>query len=334
MKKILFMNFGGIGDEILFLPTIKSVKDEFKNSSITLCLEKRSASISSVVPCIDKTITTDLKIKGFKKYIEALKLLSKIKKEKFDMVIASGKSPFIAIFLFLTGIKKRIGYKTKNQKTNSLLNFAVELNENQYAGKMYHDLIKPITDKEFQNPKINVIGEYEMDAELGEKLLREGFVAIHPGVSNMSISKNIYKCPSFGFWVELIDKLYDMGKNVVLLGGRDDYNIIHQISVRTDKFHNFYGKTQSFMDLIRIINKAEKFICVDSAPMHIGVALDKELIAIFGPTNEEKLLPKDSKFHIVHADADCRPCLWDKRKCNCKHSKCLNIKVEDVLKFV
>ena len=38
-KKILFINFGGLGDEILFLPTIQSVKKEFPNSEITLSLE-------------------------------------------------------------------------------------------------------------------------------------------------------------------------------------------------------------------------------------------------------------------------------------------------------
>ena len=29
MKNILLMNFGGIGDEILFLPVVKSLKEEF-----------------------------------------------------------------------------------------------------------------------------------------------------------------------------------------------------------------------------------------------------------------------------------------------------------------
>ena len=41
-KRILFINFGGLGDEILFLPTIQSVKKEFPNSRITLALEERS----------------------------------------------------------------------------------------------------------------------------------------------------------------------------------------------------------------------------------------------------------------------------------------------------
>ena len=44
-KNILFINFGGLGDEILFLPTIISVKKEFPNSKITLALEPRSRGI-------------------------------------------------------------------------------------------------------------------------------------------------------------------------------------------------------------------------------------------------------------------------------------------------
>ena len=41
MKKILFINFGGLGDEILFLPTIISIKKEFPNAEITLALEPK-----------------------------------------------------------------------------------------------------------------------------------------------------------------------------------------------------------------------------------------------------------------------------------------------------
>ena len=32
VKKILLVNFGGIGDEILFLPVIKSVRNKFPNA--------------------------------------------------------------------------------------------------------------------------------------------------------------------------------------------------------------------------------------------------------------------------------------------------------------
>ena len=40
-KKILFINFGGLGDEIIFLPTIQAVKKEFPNSEITLAPDSK-----------------------------------------------------------------------------------------------------------------------------------------------------------------------------------------------------------------------------------------------------------------------------------------------------
>ena len=67
-KNILLVNWGGIGDEILFMPVIKSLKEAFKECKITLALEPRSASIVQLCPDIDDTIKADIKAKGIKKY--------------------------------------------------------------------------------------------------------------------------------------------------------------------------------------------------------------------------------------------------------------------------
>jgi ADP-heptose:LPS heptosyltransferase len=46
-------------------------------------------------------------------------------------------------------------------------------------------------------------------------------------------------------------------------------------------------------------------VCVDSAPMHIAVALPKNLVALFGPTDPKRLLPQDERFlSIRDANAD------------------------------
>ena len=44
-KKILAINFGGLGDEILFLPALISLKKEFPDSKITLALEPIGMSV-------------------------------------------------------------------------------------------------------------------------------------------------------------------------------------------------------------------------------------------------------------------------------------------------
>ena len=136
-KRILFINFGGLGDEILFLPTIQSVKKEFPNSHITLALEERSKGIVSLTDVIDETLFAN--IKGNNKYIALLKLLFKIWQGKYDVVISSGSNKFIAIFLFLTFIKEKYGYNT-GKLSQILLTKAVDLNKNRYAVQMYHEL--------------------------------------------------------------------------------------------------------------------------------------------------------------------------------------------------
>ena len=67
-KKILAINFGGIGDEIFFLPTLLSLKKEYPNSRITLALEPRSKGIKDLTDVIDDVILVD--VKGQNKYSE------------------------------------------------------------------------------------------------------------------------------------------------------------------------------------------------------------------------------------------------------------------------
>ena len=112
VKNILAINFGGIGDEIFFLPTLISLKKEFPNSNITLALESRSKGIKSLTNVIDNLIFADIKTKN--KYIEIIKLIIKARLGKYDLVVASGSSKFISIILFLTGIKYRCGYDCGN----------------------------------------------------------------------------------------------------------------------------------------------------------------------------------------------------------------------------
>lgn len=327
-KNILLINYGGIGDEILFLPTIKGVKEDFKNAKITLALEERSRAIKQLTNLIDDLIYVDIKASGFKKYLNILKFVFKIRKQKFDCVISSGKSPFVAIILFLSGIKERIGY---NSKTGFLLTKKVELNQNQYAGKMYHDLAKPIVKSEYHDPQIEILEDFKLD-----ETLSGGYIALHPGVSRMSIMKNIFKCPEISFWNNLIEGILEKNKKVLLLGTKDDEIIINEILknekiTKNPNFINYFQKTKNIMEMAFLMKNSSSVICVDSAPLHVAVSVGAKVFAIFGPTNEEKLVPKNENIKIIKNDIPCRPCLWDKRQVNCEKSDCLKIDVNKIL---
>lgn len=131
---------------------------------------------------------------------------------------------------------------------------------------MYHDLVSPITSNKTFLPEVNI--------EPQEKIPNS--VLIHPGVSLMSISKGMVKTVPAKTWAETIDLLIEKGKKVILVGGPDDKNCIETIRSITKyygQFEDYFGKTKSLKDLGNLIAKAEKFVCSDSAPLHVGVAL-------------------------------------------------------------
>lgn len=324
-KKILFINFGGLGDEILFLPTIISTKKEFPDSEITLALEPRSKGILSLTDIIDETLFAD--IKGRNKYIELFNLLRRIWTKKFDIVVSSGSNKFISIFLFMTFIKERIGYNS-GRLSELLLTQVVTLNKNQYAAKMYHDLVRGITDFDTELAELN-IERCEVEPNT---------VLIHPGVSLLSVKKGMIKTIPAEKWAEVVEKLADAGKKVVLVGGPDDKQVIETIEriVPCEKYLNMYGKTRNLKELAEMISSAEIFLCSDSAPLHVAAALGVKTYVIFGSTDDKKLIPDNGKVIPIKAKCDCplRPCLWEKRQTTCESLECLNISADEIVSII
>ena len=325
VKNILFINFGGLGDEILFLPSIISVKKEFPDSIITLAFEKRSKGVTELTNIIDKTIFAD--IKGKQKYFEMIKLLFKIWFGKYDTVVASGSNKFISIFLFMTFIPQKIGYNT-GKLSEILLTNAVELNKNQYAVKMYHNLVRSLTDINTFLPEISV----------EKKEAEPNTVLIHPGVSLLSIKKGMIKTVPAKVWAEVIIKFSDAGKKVLLTGGPDDKEVIEEIQkiVPENKYINLFGKTKNIKELAETISSAEKFLCSDSAPLHIAVALGIKTYAIFGSTDDKKLIPENGLVVPIKTSCSCplQPCLWEKRQTTCETLECLNITPDEIVSKV
>lgn len=323
-KRILFINFGGLGDEILFLPTIQAVKKEYPNAHITLALEERSKGIVSLTNVIDETLFANIKTS---KYKELLKLLFKIWIGKYDIVISSGSNKFISIYLFLTFIKKRYGYNS-GKLSNLLLTKAIYLNKNQYAGLMYGDLAKPITNKEIEPAFLSI----------QKKPLIPNSVLIHPGVSQMSLKNGMIKTIEPKQWAEVIEKLADSGKKVFLIGGNDDKECIDTIQkfVPPEKYENLFGSTKNLKELAELISSTEKFLCSDSAPLHIATALGVQTYVIFGSTDDKKLIPQSEKVIPIKIQSNCplQPCLWEKRQKTCDELHCLKIPTEQIVQTV
>jgi ADP-heptose:LPS heptosyltransferase len=351
IKKIAFINFGGIGDEILFSPVIEEVKKALPQAHVTLFLEDRSQAVRDLMPNVDTVIALDIqkqsRIKAF------FQLWNLLRNKYFDAVISSGSNPMIPVLLWLSGIPIRVGFGTgkTSQKFLTVEGYlAPRESRTGYAADMYFTLASSFLHwllKEEYSPPNKVLPHLKPlnpeDLEWARDKLKAGNggkkILIHPGVSAISIQKNILKSWPAASWAQLIQQLAAEGHQVFLVGGPDDRETVEAIRrmlpPQLPGFTDLYGQTRNLKQLAALICASDLLLGVDSSPMHIAVGYQKPTIAMFGPTDEKKLLPDDSRFRAVGvSDLSCRPCLWDVRNESCDRPACLDVPVEAMMQAV
>ncbi len=364
LERIALINFGGIGDAILFSPVINTVKKHFPNADLTLFLERRSATAGRLIDGLYEVRVVDIdhdKKTLRNQFSLFMTLLKTLRDQNFDAVISVGSNPMIPVLLYLTGIKHRIGFDC-GPIHHYCLTGQAPLVKNRYAGAMYHALadaflkavgITQESQHEDWHPKLKALSPEEI-ASAKSRLKKsdtptsnkKNTILIHPGVSKISVMKHILKGWPATKWATLIQRLLSNPDfNVVLLGGPDDHDmisaIITELATQTittqtsPRFKNLYGETKSLLELAALIHEADVLVSVDSAPMHIAVGYQKSTVALFGPTDPQKLVPDDPRYHVeTVTDLTCQPCLWDHRNKSCDTPVCLDVSVEAMAQAV
>ncbi len=107
-KKILIRGVNWIGDAVLTLPSIKSVRKAFPEARISLLVKPWVSDIFRETPYIDEIILYDERFKGL---TGKLRLAQTLRKNKFDTAILLQNAFDAAFISWLAGIPERIGYK-------------------------------------------------------------------------------------------------------------------------------------------------------------------------------------------------------------------------------
>jgi len=130
-------------------------------------------------------------------------------------------------------------------------------------------------------------------------------------------------------WAEdLIRELDNDGQPVVIIGQSQD-----PLTVELKNGINLTNKT-SPREMIALIQACKGLLSTDSGPMHIGIAVNKPVIALFGPTTREfGFAPQfDNCTILENISLDCRPChVHGGNQCPLLHHNCMkDISMEQV----
>jgi len=96
---------------------------------------------------------------------------------------------------------------------------------------------------------------------------------------------------------------------VVIVGDRYDRVVLQRILFyMKTKPVNLVEKT-NMRELAYLIKKSKLLITNDSAPLHVGSAVNTPTLAFFGPTDPEKYGPlTEAKKKVLKKEIRCAPC--------------------------
>jgi ADP-heptose:LPS heptosyltransferase len=291
--RILTLVPGGIGDQILFFPTLETLKQKHPEAVIDVIVEPRSKAAYRVYPDVHEVLTFDYKDRnGLADY---LNLLGIIKDREYDIALTLGRNWAVGFLLWLNGIPVRVGYKTNN---SWFINHPAELKTEQYAAYMYHDLLRglgiqsPCPPIKVSPPKEDI--DWAENAQQRLDVKNSGYILIHGGSSQLAKIKGIDKVYPVPKWQRIVEDIQRRQPElpIVLLRGPEDGEWASEMLAVCPNVK--IVSPPDIGKLAAMIAGANLMLCTDSAPMHLSVAVGTYTVALFGPTDPKKLLPPKS----------------------------------------
>jgi len=156
------------------------------------------------------------------------------------------------------------------------------------------------------------------------------FVTIAPGYGG--ISRDDWTRKAWPHWPEFCDRCHEAtGMDLFILGA--DHDVEQWMDSESRPWlHNLCAHT-SIRSAGAVISKSAFLVALDNGLAHVGAAVGRPVVALFGATSEVKNRPLGRRVRVVTADIDCRPCQMTSRWDVCANWQCMReIQVEDVLK--
>ena len=310
VERIMVRGTNWIGDAVLTLPAISSIRETYPLSRISILAKPWVADIYRLSQHIDEVIPYESP--GVHQGIGGMLSLAKeLKARNYDMAILLQNAMEAAIIARLAAIPIRAGYDSDAR--GFLLTHAIRRTKEirqVHQVDYYLAMVKALGCKEPEaGPLLHVTPEDDRAA--GSLLVKYGLrkdhciVGMAPGATYGPAKKWFPER-----FAALADRFQaDFSARTILFGSRADREATEAVNEHAKFSHlDLTGKTD-LRTAVSLIAGCRLFISNDSGLMHVAGALNIPTIAIFGSTNPVTTAPVGEKSMIIYKDVECSPCL-------------------------
>ena len=298
--KILLLQLKRIGDLILTLPAVATVRENFPDAQLTLVVSKECAEMLPAISNVDRILIAHRNLRDLSPSFAVVR-------GAFNYCIDFTRNDRSAFLTFLSRARKRVtSYRVRDQSRNRARVYTdfVSVRMRDMHTIDYHlALLEPLGIHK-------ILGELRLELpeaarEKADQLRRDArigsrFVIFHPG------STREEKLWDPARWAQVIDRAGRSNDiDLVLTSGasRLEEEHVAKIKQRTrQRVVDLSGKTD-LLTLAALIAQARLLVTVDSAPMHLAAATQTPQVVLFGPTNPFHWRPRESPALILQGES-------------------------------
>ena len=327
VSKILVIQNGKIGDLVCTAPVFREIKRKFPSAHLTALIISKTEGIIKNNPRVDEiTLITDYAgISG------KLRLLNKLRKEKYDWAINFLPDSFTDIISFWSLIPNRVSttYRYSGEIVGLLSifnNHRLEYKRHAPLMRHYLNLLKFIGIEEFSEEKEIFIKSAEEEEALGflrSRNLGSGDLLIGISVA-AGIKLKEWAPDRFAILADRLIK--EKNAKIIFIGSPADRLPIEKVQKMMQNTSISAAGHFILSELPALLQKLKLFISVDTGPLYMADAAGVPVVDIAGPADVDELYPLDKRCRIIQKKIYCVPCahMFDvPRFCKEGHLRCL-----------
>lgn len=316
-----------IGDAVLALPALESLRHNFPDASLTIVAKSWVKDLF-----IHNSLDADVFPLSSHDDVKTIWTTAQtLKARQFDAGLLLTNSFSSAFLFYLARIPERWGYGTDGRMmllTKSVIPRPSDSPRHQVY--YYLDLIRGLGFETLE-PRLKIPLPAEALAAARSRLEALGIeqkkplIVISPGASYGPAKR--WPPSRFAQLATLLQEKKDA--QILIIGAGEEMDIATSISLSMPRRPITLTGDTSLVELLGLISLATLFISNDTGPMHMANALGIPVVAIFGPTDPAVTGPFQKPSLYLKKEVPCWPCSY--RNCPYDHRCMTSISAEEVL---
>jgi heptosyltransferase III len=329
MRRILVIGMGHIGDALLITPALELLSRFFPQAEISVVARRGTEAVLENNPFIKQIytageITSNQQMhrrtksslgKRLGQIPRGLRLIRQLRQQHFDLVIDFNGGDRAAIMAFCSGARERVAYRPPSGfKSRAYTHVFDRAPGPRHKVCSMTDLVfqfagtRPDTAAQKFTVGPLILKPTAKNSSWAEAEWQSPDADARPRVVLHPTSRVVYKCWAPEKWADVIERLQKTADARLMLTCSPDPKEIKMAEAVLDlcsvRPESRLGNV-SLGQLAALVERADLFLGVDSAPMHMAAAVGTPVIAVFGPSNEVHYGPWGANNRVVRRPCPC-----------------------------